>query len=65
MRYVPGVALVLGFSEAHQRNPSRELIVRAVATSPRSIDTVIKVPGVCVNFIFFFPTLNGFSTYLF
>lgn len=50
MRYVPGVALVLGFSEAHQRNPSRELIVRAVATSPRSIDTVIKVPGVTLYY---------------
>lgn len=65
MQYVPGAALVLGFSEAHQKNPSRELILRAAATSPRTIDTVIKVPGVCVNFIFFFLTVNGFSTYLF
>ncbi|OPJ77421.1 vitellogenin-1 [Patagioenas fasciata monilis] len=46
MQYVPGAALVLGFSEAHQRNPSHEFIVRAVATSPRTIDTVIKAPGV-------------------
>ncbi|XP_009082603.1 PREDICTED: vitellogenin-1-like [Acanthisitta chloris] len=46
MQYVPGVALVLGFSEAHQRNPSHEFIVRAAATSPRTIDTVIKAPGV-------------------
>lgn len=53
MQYVPGAALMLGFSEAHQRNPSHEFIARAAATSPRTIDTVIKVPGVCVNFIFF------------
>ncbi|XP_017680339.1 PREDICTED: vitellogenin-1-like [Lepidothrix coronata] len=46
MRYIPGAALMLGFSEAHQRNPSHEFIVRAAATSPRTIDTVIKVPEV-------------------
>ncbi|NXJ61254.1 VIT1 protein, partial [Rostratula benghalensis] len=46
MQYVPGAALVLGFSEAHQRNPSHELTVRAAATSPRTIDTVFKAPGV-------------------
>ncbi|XP_010153807.1 PREDICTED: LOW QUALITY PROTEIN: vitellogenin-1-like [Eurypyga helias] len=46
MQYVPGAALVLGFSEAQQRNPSHEFIVRAAATSPRTIDTVIKAPGV-------------------
>ncbi|NXI39881.1 VIT1 protein, partial [Galbula dea] len=45
MQYVPGAALMLGFSEAHQRNPSHEFIVRAAATSPRTIDTVIKAPG--------------------
>uniref|UniRef100_A0A672ULS7 Uncharacterized protein n=1 Tax=Strigops habroptila TaxID=2489341 RepID=A0A672ULS7_STRHB len=50
MKYVPGAALVLGFSEAHQRNPSREVIVRVAATSPRTIDTVIKAPGVQVAF---------------
>ncbi|NWX57964.1 VIT1 protein, partial [Promerops cafer] len=46
MQYVPGAALVLGFSEVHQKNPSHELIVRAAATSPRTIDTVIKAPEV-------------------
>ncbi|OWK64352.1 Vitellogenin-1 [Lonchura striata] len=46
MQYIPGAALVLGFSEAHQRNPSHEFIVRAAATSPRTIDTVIKAPEV-------------------
>ncbi|NWW24186.1 VIT1 protein, partial [Falcunculus frontatus] len=46
MQYVPGAALVLGFSEVHQRNPSHEFIVRAAATSPRTIDTVIKAPEV-------------------
>ncbi|NXN46674.1 VIT1 protein, partial [Rhinoptilus africanus] len=50
MRYVPGAALVLGFSEAHQRNPSHEFIVRAAATSPRTIDTVIKAPGVTLYY---------------
>ncbi|POI35129.1 hypothetical protein CIB84_001119, partial [Bambusicola thoracicus] len=50
MQYVPGAALVLGFSEAHQRNPFRELIVRAAATSPQTIDTVIKVPGVTLYY---------------
>lgn len=62
MQYVPGTALMLGFSEAHQRNPSHEIIVRAAATSPRTIDAVIKAPGVGVNFYFLFLTLNGFST---
>ncbi|NXI11782.1 VIT1 protein, partial [Irena cyanogastra] len=46
MEYIPGAALVLGFSEVHQRNPSHEFIVRAAATSPRTIDTVIKAPEV-------------------
>ncbi|NXU44983.1 VIT1 protein, partial [Drymodes brunneopygia] len=46
MQYVPGAALLLGFSEVHQRNPSHEFIVRAAATSPRTIDTVIKAPEV-------------------
>ncbi|NXG25030.1 VIT1 protein, partial [Grallaria varia] len=46
MQYIPGAALMLGFSEALQRNPSHEFIVRAAATSPRTIDTVIKAPGV-------------------
>ncbi|XP_054020932.1 vitellogenin-1 [Dryobates pubescens] len=46
MQYIPGAALMLGFSEAQQRNPSREIIVRAAATSPRTIDAVIKAPGV-------------------
>ncbi|XP_041339193.1 vitellogenin-1-like [Pyrgilauda ruficollis] len=46
MQYIPGAALVLGFSEVHQRNPSHEFIVRAAATSPRTIDTVIKAPEV-------------------
>ncbi|XP_062467267.1 vitellogenin-1-like [Pezoporus occidentalis] len=50
MKYVPGAALVLGFSEAHQRNPSREVIVRAAATSPRTIDAVIKAPGVTLYY---------------
>ncbi|XP_056353817.1 vitellogenin-1-like [Oenanthe melanoleuca] len=46
MQYIPGAALVLGFSEVHQRNPSHEFIVRAAATSPRTIDTIIKAPEV-------------------
>ncbi|XP_062353542.1 vitellogenin-1-like [Cinclus cinclus] len=46
MQYIPGAALMLGFSEVHQRNPSHEFIVRAAATSPRAIDTVIKAPEV-------------------
>uniref|UniRef100_A0A8C8AX48 Phosvitin n=1 Tax=Otus sunia TaxID=257818 RepID=A0A8C8AX48_9STRI len=50
MQYVPGAALVLGFSEAHQRNPSHEFIVRAAATSPRTIDTVIKAPGITLYY---------------
>ncbi|NXX84558.1 VIT1 protein, partial [Urocolius indicus] len=50
MQYVPGAALILGFSEASQRNPSHEFIVRAAATSPRTIDTVIKAPGVTLYY---------------
>ncbi|XP_059334496.1 vitellogenin-1-like [Ammospiza nelsoni] len=46
MQYIPGAALMLGFSEVHQKNPSHEFIVRAAATSPRTIDTVIKAPEV-------------------
>lgn len=58
MQYVPGAALMLGFSEADQRNPSHEFIVRVAATSPRTIDTVIKAPGVRVNFYFPFPYIE-------
>lgn len=58
MQYVPGAALMLGFSEAHQRNPSHEFIVRVAATSPQTIDTVIKAPGVCVKFYFLFPNFE-------
>ncbi|NXJ51847.1 VIT1 protein, partial [Spizaetus tyrannus] len=50
MQYIPGAALMLGFSEAHQRNPSHEFIVRVAATSPRAIDTVIKAPGVTLYY---------------
>uniref|UniRef100_A0A663E0W9 Uncharacterized protein n=1 Tax=Aquila chrysaetos chrysaetos TaxID=223781 RepID=A0A663E0W9_AQUCH len=50
MQYIPGAALMLGFSEAHQRNPSHEFIVRVAATSPRTIDTVIKAPGVTLYY---------------
>ncbi|NXN29549.1 VIT1 protein, partial [Nycticryphes semicollaris] len=50
MQYIPGAALVLGFSEAHQRNPSHELTVRAAATSPRTIDAVFKAPGVTLYY---------------
>ncbi|KFV46604.1 Vitellogenin-1 [Tyto alba] len=50
MQYVPGAALMLGFSEVHQRNPSHEFIVRAAATSPRTIDTVIKAPGITLYY---------------
>ncbi|KAM4654917.1 vitellogenin-1-like [Amazona ochrocephala] len=50
MKYVPGAALVLGFSEAHQRNPPREVIVRIAATSPRTVDAVIKAPGVTLYY---------------
>ncbi|XP_074954089.1 vitellogenin-1-like isoform X3 [Phalacrocorax aristotelis] len=50
MQYIPGAAFILGFSEAHQRNPSHEFIVRAAATSARTIDTVIKAPGVTLYY---------------
>ncbi|XP_075280175.1 vitellogenin-1-like [Opisthocomus hoazin] len=50
MQYVPGAALMLGFSEADQRNPSHQFIVRAAATSSRTIDTVIKAPGVTLYY---------------
>lgn len=65
MQYIPGAALMLGFSEIHQRNPSHEFVVRAAATSPRTIDTVIKAPEVRYIFIFVFLTLNDFQLRMF
>ncbi|NXX36880.1 VIT1 protein, partial [Nicator chloris] len=50
MQYIPGAALVLGFSEVQQRNPSHECIVRAAATSPRTFDAVIKIPKVTLYY---------------
>ncbi|XP_048395617.2 vitellogenin-like [Stegostoma tigrinum] len=42
--YVPGLAYALGFSQTHQRNPSRQITVLAALTSPRTIDTIIRLP---------------------
>ncbi|NXA31647.1 VIT1 protein, partial [Eudromia elegans] len=50
MQYVPGAALMLGFSEAQQRNPSHEFTVRAAATSPRTIDAVVKISTVTLYY---------------
>ncbi|XP_053326328.1 vitellogenin-1-like [Spea bombifrons] len=44
MRFVPGMAYMLGFSQIHSKNPSRQLLLRVAATSPETIDTIIKTP---------------------
>ncbi|MBN3313261.1 VIT protein, partial [Atractosteus spatula] len=42
--YIPGAALLLGFSEETKRNPSRQVSLILASTSPRTIDVVIKTP---------------------
>ncbi|XP_020378984.2 vitellogenin-like [Rhincodon typus] len=42
--YVPGLAYALGFSQTHQHNPSRQITVLAALTSPRTVDTIIRLP---------------------
>ncbi|KAG2461603.1 VIT protein, partial [Polypterus senegalus] len=42
--YAPSAAFYFGFSQQRQSNPSREMTVILAATSPRTIDAVIKIP---------------------
>lgn len=42
--YVPGVALMSGFSYKMQNNPSRELSAVLAAMSPRTLDLAIRIP---------------------
>ncbi|KAM4722964.1 vitellogenin-1-like [Rhinophrynus dorsalis] len=44
MRLVPGVAYMLGFSEKESKNPPHQLILQLTATSPKSIDAIVKAP---------------------
>ncbi|KAG9350887.1 hypothetical protein JZ751_024776 [Albula glossodonta] len=42
--YVPGMALLLGFSEKHVKNPEKEVSALVTVASPKSIDLKIKIP---------------------
>ncbi|NXM52113.1 VIT2 protein, partial [Illadopsis cleaveri] len=44
--FVPGAALMLGFSEKADKNPSRQASVIVALTSPRTCDVVIRFPHV-------------------
>ncbi|XP_068056016.1 vitellogenin-2-like [Anomalospiza imberbis] len=45
-KFVPGAALMLGFSEKTDKNPSRQARVIVALTSPRTCDVVIKLPDI-------------------
>ncbi|XP_078506479.1 vitellogenin-1-like [Lissotriton helveticus] len=50
MEFAPGVALMLGFSEKEKKSAPHQLILRVAAASPRTIDTIVKTPGVILYF---------------
>uniref|UniRef100_A0A4W3IAF2 Phosvitin n=1 Tax=Callorhinchus milii TaxID=7868 RepID=A0A4W3IAF2_CALMI len=41
---LPGIAYALGWSQRYQSNPSRQITLLVALTSPRTIDTIVKVP---------------------
>ncbi|XP_038649350.1 LOW QUALITY PROTEIN: vitellogenin-like [Scyliorhinus canicula] len=41
---LPGLGYALGLSQTYRRNPSRQITVLVALTSPRTIDTIIKLP---------------------
>ncbi|XP_051652072.1 vitellogenin-2-like [Manacus candei] len=45
-KFIPGAALMLGFSEKTDKNPSRQARVIVALTSPRTCDVVIKLPDI-------------------
>ncbi|KAM3915622.1 vitellogenin-1-like [Leptodactylus fuscus] len=44
MRFVPGAAYLMGFSESHHSNPSHQATLRVAATSQDTYDTILKMP---------------------
>ncbi|XP_072366439.1 vitellogenin-like [Scyliorhinus torazame] len=42
--YIPGLGYALGLSQTYRRNPSRQITALVALTSPRTIDTIIKLP---------------------
>ncbi|CAH2311111.1 vitellogenin-1-like [Pelobates cultripes] len=46
MVFIPGMAYMLGVSTISSKNPSRQLIVRVAATSPETVETVVKAPEI-------------------
>jgi len=45
-RYIPGVALLLGFHQENERNPKQEVSASVVAASADSVDVKVKFPQV-------------------
>ncbi|XP_005800536.1 vitellogenin-like [Xiphophorus maculatus] len=57
-RYIPGVALLYGFSERNERNPEQEVSATVVAAWTDSVDVEIKLPEYTVyNKAMSFPVL--------
>ncbi|XP_069498840.1 vitellogenin-like [Ambystoma mexicanum] len=44
MEFVPGIALMLGFSEKEKKSPSHQLVLRVAAPSSRTIDVIVQAP---------------------
>lgn len=47
--YIPGVALLLGFSEQHETNVKQEVTASVVAASADSVDVKLKLPEVALS----------------
>ncbi|XP_042319802.1 vitellogenin-1-like isoform X2 [Sceloporus undulatus] len=45
MEFLPGIAYVSGFSALYQKNPSREVMLRMIASSPYTTAMILKIPG--------------------
>ncbi|XP_067845924.1 vitellogenin-like [Heptranchias perlo] len=48
--YIPGLAYQLGFSQMYQRNPSHQITALVAVTTPRTIDTIVKLPKMTVYY---------------
>ncbi|KAH0618476.1 hypothetical protein JD844_017725 [Phrynosoma platyrhinos] len=45
LEFLPGIAYISGFSAVYQKNPSRELMLRMIASSPYTTAMILKIPG--------------------
>ncbi|XP_067323910.1 vitellogenin-1-like isoform X2 [Anolis sagrei] len=45
VEYLPGIAYLSGFTAVYEKNPSRELMLRMIATTPYTTAMIFKIPG--------------------